>query len=114
MVKKFLKILGILLGVFIGALLIILVYYSILYSPEYVARVLRGRTSDVYDYQVFPERTVKPPPNSFNFDEDLQGERITVLFETHPNVGNLDDLLKDSATQALIVIQDDTILPFQL
>jgi CubicO group peptidase (beta-lactamase class C family) len=109
-VKKIVKLLARVLGIFIGLLVLSLIYYSLRYSPAYVARVLQGRTSDVYDYQVFPERIIDPPPISFSFDENLRGEQITTFFETHPKVESLDDLLLDSGTQALIVIQDDTIL----
>ena len=110
MVKKILKLIGIVLGVLIGLFVLSLIFYALRYSPAYVSRVLRGRTSDVYDYQVFPEKIIDPPPISFSFDENLQGKQITTFFETHPKVESLDDLLQDSGTQALIVIQDDTIL----
>jgi hypothetical protein len=61
----------------------------LVYSPEYVSRVLRWRDSDVYDYQKFPERAIEASPDTFHFKQDLDASRVVVNFEDHPIVGDL-------------------------
>ena len=46
-------------GILVGVLVLILVAFSLIYSPEYVIRVLRWGDADVYDYQKFPERSME-------------------------------------------------------
>ena len=100
---------GIILGL-VGILLLVVIVFSIIYSPEYVFRVVRWRDADVYDYQKFPERVLEASPNPFHFEKDLDESRIQTYCENHPSVGDLDRFLEDTNTQALIVIQDDTVI----
>jgi CubicO group peptidase (beta-lactamase class C family) len=98
------------LGILAGFLVLILVVFSLIYSPEYVSRALRWGDSDVYDYQKFPERHMAASDNPFFFKEERNEALVQAYFESYPSVDDLKTLIEDTSTQALIVIQDDTIL----
>jgi len=107
------KVVIVLLGIF-GAIIVLAVFvlgaYSIKYSPAYVIRALRWLDADVYDYQKFPERSMKTGDDPFYFDLALDESRVEALSEEHPLVDDLDAFLEETRTQAFIVIQDDAIL----
>jgi CubicO group peptidase (beta-lactamase class C family) len=48
--------------------------------------------------------------NPFFFKQSRDDELVKTLFESHPLVNDLDTLMQETKTQALIVIQNDTIL----
>lgn len=113
MVKRFRKFGRALLfgvGIIAGLLFIILLFYSIRYSPEYVVRVLRWGDSDVYDYQKFPERVINVGSEEFTFDQRPNEAWVSSKFESHPLIDNLDSFIAASDSQALLVIQDDEVL----
>jgi CubicO group peptidase (beta-lactamase class C family) len=89
---------------------LLLLVAFLIYPRQYVVRVLAWRDSDVRDYQKFPERLLKKSPSPFYFARDLDEERVRTLFESNPQIDNLDAFLAETGTQAFIVIQDDTIL----
>jgi len=97
-----------------GILISVLVLYPLLaclvYPPEYVFRALPWGEADVHDYQKFFERSLKAGKDIFYFDEDLQEVRVRSLFESNPQIDNLDAFLSTTGTQAILVIQDDQIL----
>ena len=99
-----------LVGILVGMLVITLIAFSLIYSPEYVRRTLRWRESDVNDYQKFPARDMGHGTGTFYFKEGLDEKEIRSNFETHPLVEDMQALLGDSKTQAFIVIQDDTVV----
>lgn len=66
--------------------------------------------SDVYDYQKFPERVIEPGSEVFYFEENLDEDRIKTLFETQPLIDEMESFMENSDTQALIIIQDDTVV----
>ena len=67
---------------FLGVLFIFLAINSLVYSPEYVLRLLQWQESDVNDYlYIFPLRRLEAAPITFNFDEALEEERVSELFE---------------------------------
>lgn len=90
--------------------LVTVVAFSIIYTPEYVFRVLRWGNSDVYDYLIFPERQIDKAAVEFHFDEQLHSGEVEEVFESHPLVDNLDTFIQDTSTQALLVVEDDTLL----
>ena len=97
-------------GILAGSLFLVIVAFSLTYSPEYVSRVLRWGDADVYDYQKFPERHMEASSQPFFFKEGRDEDLVRAHFESHPLVDDMETLMENTNTQALIVIQDDTIL----
>jgi CubicO group peptidase (beta-lactamase class C family) len=85
---------------------------AIIYSPEYVGRVLRSRESSVEDYLfTFPLRTMTAADEPFMFGASTDAEpRVRALLEVALGTIDLDAFLDETDTQALIVIQDGTVL----
>ncbi len=112
MIRRFIKIIGTLIGVLLGLLVIFIAVSMIWYSPQYVGRALRWRESSVDTYrELFPTRTVKAPTAPFHFDEEPQeAESVAGLFESIMEVPDFDDFMTEIGTEAFIVIKDDTIL----
>lgn len=98
------------LGVLIVVLILYLSLACLVYSPEYVFRALTWGKEGVDDYQKFDERKLEADDLPYYFAEDFQESRIRALFETDPQIDNLDDFLADTGTQAFLVIQGDRIL----
>jgi CubicO group peptidase (beta-lactamase class C family) len=90
--------------------LVAVVAFSIIDTPEYVFRVLRWGNSDVYDYLKFPERQIDKAAVEFHFEEQLNIGEVEEVFESHPLVDNLDTFIQDTSTQALLVVEDATLL----
>jgi CubicO group peptidase (beta-lactamase class C family) len=109
-IKKIGRVFLLVASFIIGLLLLVLVFFSVKYSPEYVLRALKWGDSDVYDYQKFPERVMKVGPKEFTFDQKLNEAAISSFFELHPKIDGLESFIEKSDTQALIVIQDDAVL----
>jgi CubicO group peptidase (beta-lactamase class C family) len=109
-IKKMGKILLWVLGILVAAFLVLVLTFSIIYSPEYVMRVLRWGNSDVSDYLVFPERPIAKAESAFHFHDQTGDNDIEDSFTAHPLVENLDEFIKDTSTQALLVIEDDALL----
>jgi len=80
------------------------------YPAEYMKRAIFWGDSDVNDYLRFPSRIVSASPDPFHFEEGSDEAMVKALFEQIPFVQDLDTLLKQTQTQAFIVIQNDTIL----
>ena len=97
-------------SIFLVVIVIAIITYSFIYSPEYVIRALMWGDSDVYDYQKFPERVMEQGSEIFYFEEKLDEARINSMFETQPLIDEMEPFIEGSDTQALIIIQDDTIL----
>ena len=109
-IKKMGKILLWILGILVAAFLVLIITFSIIYSPEYVMRVLRWGNSDVSDYLVFPERPIAKAESAFHFHDQTGDNDIEDSFTAHPLVDNLDEFIKDTSTQALLVIDEDALL----
>lgn len=94
----------------VSILLGVLIISSIIYPAEYVFRVLRWGTSDVYDYQKFPERRINKAEDEFQFIEQLNHPQIEEIFISHPGIDDMETFIQETSTQALIVVADDTLL----
>ena len=97
-------------GSVVVIILAAVIIFSIIYTPEYVFRVLRWGNSDVYDYLKFPERQIDKAAVEFHFEEQLNIGEVEEVFESHPLVDNLDTFIQDTSTQALLVVEDGTLL----
>ena len=73
-------------------------------------RVLRWGTSDVYDYRVFPERPIANADAAFRFRDQTGNNDIELTFEAQPQIDHLDQFIRDTSTQALLVVEDDALL----
>ena len=93
-----------------GLLLAVVIYFSIVYSPEYVRRSFFVGEATVYDYLKLPSRPLTASPIAFHFSEQPDEELVRASFEANPKVGNLEDFLTRTGTQAFIVIRNDAIL----
>jgi CubicO group peptidase (beta-lactamase class C family) len=109
-VKTGLRILLIILLSLAGLLLAIVVYFSIVYSPEYVRRSFFVGEATVYDYLKLPGHPLASSPNVFHFAAQPDEADVRATFGAIPRVGNLEDFLTKTGTQAFIVIRDDAIL----
>jgi CubicO group peptidase (beta-lactamase class C family) len=109
MLKKIGKILLWIGLTFVGLIALVLLVSAIIYPMDYFVR-LRWLDADVYDFLKFPERRLEASSSTFYFDEELDEDRIRDLFETNPEIEELDTFLEETGTQAFIVIQDDNIL----
>jgi CubicO group peptidase (beta-lactamase class C family) len=84
---------------------------SVLYSPEYVFRVLAWQESDVGDYlNNFPRRSLTASRQPLPFPERLDDARVESAFEWALGVDDLDAFLTETGSQSFIVIKDDAIL----
>lgn len=112
--RKGLRIALIVLGILSGLLLVTTVVLLVNYPAEYLRRLIVYQVSDVYDYQIFPERVILPAPSSIPFKESTDPAmeaQVRAWFEQDPLTGgDLDAFFEKTRSQALIVIQDDTIL----
>jgi CubicO group peptidase (beta-lactamase class C family) len=97
-------------GLLAGLVLLVVIAFSLIYSPEYISRVLRWGDADVYDYQKFPERRMAASAQPFFFKGGRDEDLVRAYFESHALVDDLETLMEDTHTQALFVIQDDMIL----
>ena len=84
---------------------------SVMYSPEYVARVLSRQDSDVGDYlNFFPTRRLDASPTPFRFQTQPDDGAAADAVETAFGEDDLDAFLTETQTQALLVIKDDQIV----
>jgi CubicO group peptidase (beta-lactamase class C family) len=109
-VKTLLRILLITLLSLAGVLLALVVYFSSVYSPEYVRRSFFVGEATVYDYLKLPSHPLTASPNIFHFPEKPDEALVRTAFEANPKVRNLEDFLTKTGTQAFIVIRNDTLL----
>lgn len=87
-----------------------LVGAMVVYSPTYVGRVLSMRESDQNDYlENFPVRILRASPEPRPYDA-TPSEEATARIATALGVTDLDELLADTDSQALLVIEGDTLV----
>jgi len=103
------------LGWAAGAVALLIVSWAVagavVYSPQYVSRVLQSRESSVEDYlTTFPLRPLTAAAEPFTFPEALDEGKVRAAFEGAFGVNDFDRFLEDTATQALIVIEDRAVL----
>jgi len=89
---------------------IVLIASSLVYSPEFIIRILRWGDADVYDYLKFPERVLIPADTPFEFSYKLNTEQVFDEFELLSNLDDFGSYLEENRTQAFIVIQDDVVI----
>lgn len=112
--KKPLKVSLIALGCLAGALALLIVVSMILYSPEYIVRVLVNRGSKITDYRVFPERLIAKSDNPYHFeyapDENLGSLPVQFTSSGKQATGTLGALLAENGTTSLIVVRGGKVV----
>jgi CubicO group peptidase (beta-lactamase class C family) len=84
---------------------------SVMFTPEYVGRVLAWGESDVSDYLVnFPKRPLTASPSPRPFAIALDEDRVEGVLASVLHADDLDSFLAETQTQSLIVIVDDQIV----
>ncbi|PKO14540.1 MAG: serine hydrolase [Chloroflexi bacterium HGW-Chloroflexi-10] len=106
---KFKKTLWILTIAIIGVVALFLVMAMLIYSPEYVYRVLVWQESDAFDWQKFPAHELNAAPSTYLFDV-APDPRVETLFAQLSATDNWNSFLETHETQAFIVIQDGKVL----
>jgi CubicO group peptidase (beta-lactamase class C family) len=84
---------------------------SVLYTPEYVARVIAWGESDVGDYLAnFPRRplTASPTPRPFAVAADK--DHVEGILGSALGTDDLDAFLAETQTQSLIAVVDDEVV----
>jgi hypothetical protein len=94
-------------------LAILLAGLSIKYSPVYVYRLVTQNVADVYDYQLYENRTIKGADSTWEFFQSPDIEYVENLFHDRvlrSGFNTFDEWAEKSQTTALIFIRKDTIL----
>jgi len=103
----------------IGAILIIAIvciigFSVVLYSPEYMYRVLRYGESDVRDYLIFPKNEIIKSERPFNYsyeiDDRIGKMKVTYSISGELTESNLESFLSSTNTMCFIVIHDDVVV----
>lgn len=111
---KALKAIFITLGCLVGAFVVLLIVSAILYSPEYVIRVIGNGESKITDYQIFPSKVIvkstTPYKYEYNPDDSIGSLEVTYAFKGKPKTSPLDKLAAGNGTTSLIVIHQDKVV----
>ena len=94
-------------------LILFILVLSIRFSPVYVYRLIMQNVPDVYDYQLYENRTVQGSDSAFQFYEAPQEAFVESLFNDRveqSGFNNFNEWAEKSQTTALIFIRKDTIL----
>ena len=110
-VVRWLRWLGFAVAGLVAALVVWVVAGAVVYSPEYVARVLAWGESDIGDYlERFPNSPLTASQSPFVFADGDDDEHVRSVFAAAFGVEDLEMFLVDSGTQAFIVIKDDAVV----
>lgn len=108
--RKILKIFVWILGILLGILLINLIIALLIFPSEYIRRIFVFGESNYNTYMdAFPHSWMQASPEPFYFEQAYDENRVSGLFEEIFEVDNFENYLEDLDTQAFIVIQDDKI-----
>ncbi len=101
--KQFIKII-------VSIILVIICYY--IFSDTYYGRLVRWNVPDIYDYNKFPFVEINNAKKTFKYPKKLKSELISNIEFRNGNesIKNLDQIIKETKTNALIIIQNDTII----
>ena len=108
---RWLRWLGFAVAGLVAALVVWVVAGAVVYSPEYVARVLAWGESDIGDYlERFANSPLTASQSPFVFADGDDDEHVRSVFAAAFGVEDLEMFLVDSGTQAFIVIKDDAVV----
>ncbi len=92
---------------------LVLAVLSLKYSPVYVYRLMTQNVADIYDYQLYQNRTINGADSAFQFMTSRDEEYVEGLFQervSRSGFKTFDEWAEKSETTALIFIRKDTIL----
>jgi len=111
MIKKVTKRIGVIL---IIAIIGIIGFSVLLYSPEYMYRVLRYGETDVRDYLIFPKNEIikSERPINYSYENDNRIREMKVSYSISGKLAesNLELFLSSTNTMSFIVIHDDVVV----
>jgi CubicO group peptidase (beta-lactamase class C family) len=112
--RKILKTSLIALGGIALALILVIAVSCVLYSPEYMWRVLSNGESKITDHTFFPARSIAassaPYRYAYDLNEGLGNAQVHYISGGEPKEAALDALLKANGTTAFVVIFKDRIV----
>lgn len=112
--KKFIQITLLAVLSLAGFLLAVLVVSAAVYSPTYMARILRNGESKITDYRLFPERIIAKGEHVYTYesqpDEVLPQAEIRYLSGGEQRTRPLEQLLEENGTTSCLVIKDDVLV----
>ncbi len=91
-----------------GVVVLFLVVAMLVYSPEYVYRVLVWQGSDAFDWQKFPSHPLTAAPVAYHF-EAAPDPNVEKLFERLSGAPDWNAFLATNQSQAFIVIQNGAV-----
>lgn len=96
----------------ITASIIFLIIVYIIFSDNYYGRLIRWNFPDVYDYQKFPFVEINNTKAIFKYPKKLSSEIISnIKFRKNKEtLKSLDQIIDETKTNALIIIQNDNII----
>jgi CubicO group peptidase (beta-lactamase class C family) len=112
--KKAMRAIIVVLCAITGAFVLLLIISSILYSPEYIYRVLSNGESKITDYQIFPTRVIAKSTDPYTFDyaidDSFGSAAVRYRSGDAQTTQSIDDLLKENGTTSCIVITGDKVI----
>jgi CubicO group peptidase (beta-lactamase class C family) len=112
--KKPLKASLIALGCLAGALALFIAVSMIMYSPEYIVRILVNRGSKITDYQVFPERPIAKSDSPYHFeyalDDSLGSLPVAYTSGGKQAAGTLGALLAKNGSTSCVVVKGGKVV----
>lgn len=100
--------------VIIAVIVMIIGGSMLIYSPEYMMRIISWGESDINDVTRFPYRELKRDGDVFYFeeiiDEDINQWDFNYSYNGVEKVKNFNDFLSDSGTTGFIIIRDDKVI----
>ena len=108
--KKAIKIIA------LAPVIILVLFVAVLatkFSPKYLYRIITQNIPDVYDYQLYQNRTIKGADSTFKFIKSPDSSFVEGLFEDRVNRSGFktfEEWAEKSQTTALIFIRKDSVL----
>lgn len=107
--RTWLWILGLVVLAVVGLAVLIVAAACIVYPPEYVYRVLAWRQTDVADFRKFPNHPLRASASPWRLPS-APDPRVAKVLEEMTKAPDWEQILRETATQAFIVIQDGKVL----
>lgn len=112
--KKVLKIFTIAAGTVAGLFILLIAVSAVLYSPEYMYRILVNGKSKITDYKLFPQRVIeksgRPYVYCYNIDPSYNSLDISYKSKGESKTEKLDALAEQNGTTSLIIIKGDEVV----
>jgi CubicO group peptidase (beta-lactamase class C family) len=92
-----------------GVLVLVLLAAMLVYSPQYVFRVLVWQESDAFDWQKFPFHPLSPSPAP-SFFEEAPDPQVALRFGRLAGTGDWEGFLQQHRTQAFLVVRHGKVV----